>query len=193
VAPSTIAAMVTAQACRALADYWSALRPPGGLPRRAQVDPGAIPLLLPSLYILGVTDAGVIIRLAGTALRQLYGIEMTGRNMLDGVAPEHRAARLWRTLHAADHPCGMYLLRSHRYASGATDNVESIFLPLIVKEPADALRAQQFIGIAASKSDRRWIAGEERGALMTPHVFRFLDVGFGTPPTIHPPAESAEA
>ena len=187
-APSTIAAMVTAKACRDLADYWNALRPPGGLPRRAQVDPGAILPLLPSLYILGVADTGVIVRLAGTALRQLYGLEMTGRNMLDVVAPEQRAARLWRTRHAADHPCGMYLLRSHRYASGAIDNVESIFLPLIVEGPADGLQAQQFIGIAASKSDRRWIAEEERGALMTPHVFRFLDVGFGIPPTIHPPA-----
>jgi hypothetical protein len=31
--------------------------------------------------------------LAGIALRQLYGIEMIGRDMLDPVAPEHRPAR----------------------------------------------------------------------------------------------------
>ena len=187
-APSKIAAMVTSKACRDLADYWASLRSPGGLPLRADVDPGAIRSLLPSLYILELTDRGTVtIRLAGTALRRLYGVEMTGRDMLDLVRPEHRAIRLWRTLQAANQPCGMYYTRSHGYASGATDDVESLFLPLVVNPATDGLQARQLLGIAASTSDRRWVAEEETGALMTPRDFEFVDVGFGVPPLTDPP------
>jgi len=193
VAPPKIAAMVTAKACRDLVEYWAGLCPPGTLPRRSQVDPGAILPLLPYLYILGVADDGVTIRLAGTALRQLYGLEMTGRDMLDLVPPEHRAARRWRVACAARHPCGMSYIRTHRYPSGATDDLETIFLPLAGEDPADGLRARQFIGIAASTSDRRWIADEEPGTLMPPHAFQFLDVGFGIPPAIDPPDATNEA
>lgn len=188
-ASSAIATMVTAKPCRDLADYWTSLRQPGHLPRRSQVDPGAIRSLLPFLYIIEVRDTGVFIRLAGTALRQLYGIEMTGRNMLDLVAPEHRPARHWRTLRAAGHPCGTCYVRRHRYPSGAVDDVESLFLPLTLDDAPDTLRARQFIGIAASLSGRRWIAEEAGRTLLTPHAFHFVDAGFGIPPTIDPPEE----
>jgi len=192
VAPSKIAAMVTTKACRDLADYWAGLCPPGGLPLRAEVDPGAIRSLLPYLYILELIGGGAVtVRLAGTALRRLYGLEMTGRDMLELVRPEHRAIRLWRTLQAANHPCGMYYVRSHRYASGATDDVESLFLPLIVNAATDGLQARQLLGIAASMSDRRWVAEEEAGALMTPRNFHFVDVGFGVPPMTDPPDQTA--
>lgn len=190
-APPRIAAMVTTKTCKDLADYWTSLCPVGGLPLRADVDPAAIRPLLPYIYILELkSDDAVFVRLAGTALRRLYGLEMTGMNMLDLVPPEHRASRLWRTLQAMSRPCGMSYVRNHRYASGAVDAVESIFLPVTVDRATDGTKARQMLGIAASLSDRRWIAEDETGALMMPHVFRFVDVGFGVPATTAPPGGS---
>jgi hypothetical protein len=180
--------MVTTRSCQGLADYWTSLCPPDRLPLRSDIDPAAIQPLLPYIYILELkTDDTVFVRLAGTALRRLYGREMTGMNMLDLVPPAHRAARLRRTLQAASHPCGMCYIRSHRYASGAVDEVESMFLPLTVDPATDGTRARQMIGIAASLSERRWIAEDETGTLMMPRAFRFLDVGFGVPPMSAPP------
>ncbi|HTB40110.1 MAG TPA: PAS domain-containing protein [Reyranella sp.] len=195
-APSTLAAMVASKPCKDLADYWTSLRRSDPLPRRAQVDPGAIKPLLPYLYLYLVEarDSGcIVIRLAGTALRQLYGIEMTGHDMVALGAPEHQTTRRWRYLRAAGQPCGIWFLRHQRYGTGAMDEVEHIFLPLIVDGAGPALPARQFIGIAASKSGCRWIAGPENERLMTPHAFRFLDIGFGTLETIEPPALSQQS
>lgn len=192
-APSEIAEALVTRPCRDLFDYWCALRPPGRLPLRSQIDPGAIRPLLPRLYILERQDDGTVtVRLAGTALRQLYGLEMTGRDMLDLVPPQHHPTRRWRVAAAAAQPCGMLYVRQHRYTSGALDEVESIFLPLAVEDEPPEAPARQFIGLAASQSGRRWIAEEERGTLLPPHRFRFLDLGYGVPATIDPPSDTAD-
>ena len=49
----------------------------------------------------------------------------------------------------------IWFLRHQRYGTGALDEVEHIFPPLIVDGAGPALPARQFIGIAASKSGRR--------------------------------------
>ena len=192
-APCGIAASPVTRACRDLFDYWRALPQLGGrLPLRAQIDPGALRTLLPYLQIMERLDAGtVVMRLAGTALRQLYGMEMTGRDMLDLVPPSHRPTRRWRVATAAAHPCGMVYSREQRYPSGAVDEVETLFLPLAVAGDPPEAPARQFIGLAASKSGRRWIA-EEHGTLLAPHDFRFVDIGYGIPATIDPPGEPPE-
>jgi hypothetical protein len=188
VAPSKLAAMVFSQPCRDLADYWTSLRPDGALPHRAQIDPGAILALLPCLYLIELReDDTIFVRLAGTALRQLYGFEMTGRDVVTLGQAEHQETRRWRYLAAAYHPCAIWFLRNHHYASGAVDEVESLFLPLTTNATG-VLPARRFIGIAASRSQQRWIAESEPSRLTTPHDFRFLDVGFGQPPSVHPPS-----
>ena len=186
-APPKLAAMVVTKSCRDLTDHWTGLRAARRLPLRSEIDPAAIVPLLPYLYLIEMQDAGsVLIRLAGTALRPLYGIEMTGRDMIMLAPPEHRPIRLWRYRQAACMPCALYYVRRQAYPSGAHDEVETLFLPLAADDATDETPAWQFIGIAASLTGRRWVADPAEAPLAKPHLFRFLDIGFGVPPTISP-------
>ena len=186
-APSDFATIAVTKSCRNLADYWTGLRAERRLPLRSEIDPAAIIRLLPYVYLIEMQDAGsVLVRLAGTALRPLYGVEMTGRDMIMHAPPEHRPIRLWRYRQAAHQPCAMYYVRRQTYESGAPDEVETLFLPLAADDATDETPAWQFIGIAASLSGRRWVADPAEAPLAKPHLFRFLDIGFGIPPTIVP-------
>ncbi len=191
-APAEIATMVQTKAGRCLVDYWARLRGTSPLPRRSDIDPAEIVPLLPYLYLVEMqSSGGILVRLAGTALRQLYGIEMTGHDMIDLAPPDHKATRLWRYQQAAQYPCGMYYVRRQNYASGAEDETETLFLPLAAADVAPSVSAWQFIGVAASMSDQRWIAEPGTPPLPPPYLFQFVDIGFGMPATIAPPVDAA--
>ncbi len=190
-ASAEIAAMVQTKACGDLVDYWQHLRGSRRLPRRTEVDPAAIVPLLPYLYLIEMqATGGILVRLAGTALRQLYGIEMTGHDMIDLAPPDHQTTRRWRYRQAAQRPCGMYYVRRQNYGSGAEDELETIFLPLAAADADASVPAWQFIGLAASLSDQGWIAEPGVPPLPPPHLFRFVDIGFGVPATIVPADET---
>jgi hypothetical protein len=61
--------------------YWQRLRQGESLPRRRDIDPSAIPRLLPHLQLIEVVDGGVRFRyrLVGTALVTAFGKEYTGQ------------------------------------------------------------------------------------------------------------------
>jgi len=61
-------------------DYWEAKRGARAMPRRCDIDPTEIPLLLPNLQITELLAGGRIrYRLAGTAIVNAYGAELTGK------------------------------------------------------------------------------------------------------------------
>lgn len=74
-----------------LFDYWLTLAPAGGPPPRQAVDPLHIPDLLPHVYLLEADPATYRVRLAGTAIRALFGVELTGASLLSVLPPLHRA------------------------------------------------------------------------------------------------------
>jgi hypothetical protein len=67
---------------REVFDYWCAKAPEGGYPTRADIQPAELRRLLPSLSLIDVvTDDGgerLRMRLAGTRLRDYFGVELTG-------------------------------------------------------------------------------------------------------------------
>src|SRR5260370_30317452 len=71
-------------------DYWQAKCGARAMPRRRDIDPADIYRLLPNLQITELVDGGRIrYRLAGTAIVQAYGAELTGK-YFDEVFTEER-------------------------------------------------------------------------------------------------------
>jgi hypothetical protein len=78
--------------------YWASLRNEGRLPSRAQIDPGALKRLLPTVSLIDVLQQDDTRhyrqRLAGTGLYPVYGREITGRALEDVYNTEDTA--YWR-------------------------------------------------------------------------------------------------
>jgi hypothetical protein len=115
----------------ALWRYWEEKRGSRPLPCRRDLDPVDIPSLLPHLMLVERTAEGRFrYRLAGTAVIQAYGRELTGR-LIDEVIPEPRrviAQRHYTTVFTAARPI---FVRNRYTAPNATDFVVSrIMLPL---------------------------------------------------------------
>ena len=84
---------------RELYDYWRASARSRPIPSRNDIDPVAIPHLLPGLSLL---DAGEDLdalryRLAGTRVREIYGAEVTGRAVFD--IGFHQKHDYWRSVY----------------------------------------------------------------------------------------------
>lgn len=63
-------------------DYWLSKAPEGGYPTRADIQPAELRRILPSLSLVDVTEDDaprLRVRLAGTRLRDYFGVELTGR------------------------------------------------------------------------------------------------------------------
>ena len=86
-----VALPLKTEPCTRLLTYWDALRGDRLLPGRAEIDPAALVAVLPWVSIVELRDPNTMIyRLSGTALRDIMGIEATGRNMLDLVPATSR-------------------------------------------------------------------------------------------------------
>jgi hypothetical protein len=70
---------------RELFDYWRACAKGNSMPSRSNINPAAIPPLLPGISVLdaGRQPAEIIYRLAGTRLRDIFGKEVTGKSVFD--------------------------------------------------------------------------------------------------------------
>lgn len=61
--------------------YWNALRGSQPAPRRNEINPGAIPRVLPDIFLLDVSKTGTYhFRLAGTRICALFGRELKGES-----------------------------------------------------------------------------------------------------------------
>lgn len=70
---------------RRLYDYWRSCAGTRAMPAKRSIDPVAIPDLLPGISLLetGSCLDDMTYRLAGTRLREIYGLEVTGRRVFD--------------------------------------------------------------------------------------------------------------
>ena len=87
---------VAVRAHEELFGYWSSRRHGPGLPSRRDLHPGDIKRLLPTLSLIDVESEPLDfrVRLAGTALYDVYGREITGRRL--GDIYNSAAADYWR-------------------------------------------------------------------------------------------------
>lgn len=114
-----------------LLDYWSGLgERPGEVPAKARLDPAAVPRLLPGIMLVERRGEGFHTRVAGTALRNLFDLEFTGRDPLEALPPTLRdvASRSYRRALGTGRP---WLARA-LYAAGPTGELlyERLVLPL---------------------------------------------------------------
>ena len=118
-------------------------------------------------------------RLAGTALCQAMGIELTSLNYFDFTTPEEREARAVRTCKLVDHPCGSHFLFPILYRTGRTVPTEILTFPVWPDNP-DAPR--QLFAISMPMEDVH-LEGptEESDQLPLPEGFQFIDIGAGVP------------
>ncbi len=69
---------------QALIDYWKQLRDPAGSVARDAIDPGALRSMLASISIVQFDESGDgRFRIAGSRLRDIFGMEARGRRVAD--------------------------------------------------------------------------------------------------------------
>ncbi len=166
------------EAAANFADYWASLPRRDLVPARADFDPIAVPRLLPTFVIHElIAPDDIRIRLAGTAIREHYGVEITGRNYLDFV-PEERRAMASRAIHlVCERPCGMLARITSSTESGALMINESLALPL--RDDAGRCRLVYY-----QSNTRPQVAREPGDDPLRLHETvrrRFYDIGAGVP------------
>ncbi|MEG6510120.1 PAS domain-containing protein [Methyloligella sp. 2.7D] len=110
---------------RQLYDYWKRAAGERQMPARADFQPGQVPKLLPNIALIdldpGLRDAKF--RLAGTALRDVYGGEVTGRRLDQVFAGE--PGEYWHRVHGSVQEHGAAM---HGVVQGPADGREHVVL-----------------------------------------------------------------
>ena len=179
-----VALPLKTEPCARLLSYWDMLRGDRLLPRRNEIDPAALVGALPYISIVEVRDPDTMIyRLCGTALRDIMGLEATGRNMLDLAPAEGRRARAYRNWIAATRPCGTAYEMNLTYPSGAVYAHEGVSLPVAPSKPgAPVLLLRAFAPIPG----KIWYNRAETPRAAGEYEFRFVDIGAGIAASIDP-------
>ena len=77
------------------------------MPQRLDMCLEDITHVLPYICLADViSETEIIFRLAGTFVREIMGVELTGHNLLDLTEPEYQASRGARTMQNITTPCG---------------------------------------------------------------------------------------
>ncbi|HVJ51911.1 MAG TPA: PAS domain-containing protein [Aliidongia sp.] len=171
--------------CGALLTYWDGLRGDRIRPERREIDPGAIKSILPFIYILEAASHGEVrFRLAGTALRDLFGFELSGRNHIELAPPAHRRLRSYRMWTHMHHPCGACYSRRVPFSTGIREFCHGILLPL-ASDHADG--PPLAIAIEVPEAGPRWLNPAASALLQAVEDFAYFDIGAGVPDKAEPP------
>lgn len=161
----------------ALWTYWSSIRAGALVPYRRDFDPMAIVRQLPIISLIErVSALQWPIRLVGTEIVNRSG-ELTGRNLIDLVAPEQRAEQDRLLTDQLEHPCGSVGVRTNVRRSGTGYLVRTVTLPL---RRADG-KACMLIS-TNEEVDRDMLAPRSALGQMRIAERRFIDIGAGKPP-----------
>lgn len=174
-------AAIRTRRCRAFASAWDGWRGGQMVPSRADMRIDQISGLLPMLTIVELSAPETIaIRLAGTAIADATGLELTGKNYLELASPNVRPYRHARAKRVAHHPCGALL---HNVRDSVDDDrkiqLEMLTLPV---RPSDADGPMQLVTLAvpvASEHLMREHFSAEIGKAAD--SFTFIDIGAGIP------------
>jgi hypothetical protein len=168
-----------------LSTYWLRLRGDRLVPSREEIDPGSIVSLLPFIVLTEIfSPMDARVRLAGTALRDLFGFDPSGWNYVELTGPEGRRSRGYRMWTMTHWPCGAYFSRQVTFATGAHETTYGIALPVA---PGRTGGAPFILSMERSHSGRRWL-NPGSGPMIEPvSEFVFLDIGAGCPASTQPP------
>jgi hypothetical protein len=115
----------------AFVDYWFSLPKQDFIPSRRDFDPCEQGPVLSSYVIHHLVSPEMIqVHLAGTAVREQYGFEATGRNYLDFVDEWRREVASRSLFLICEHPCGLLASLRSETKSGRIIKNESVGLPM---------------------------------------------------------------
>lgn len=170
------------EAAAAVTDLWLSLpRRDGALcPEKKDFSPVKLGKYLSSVVLYERMDSSrVIVRVAGTNIREFLGSEITGQNLIDIFPPEFVRAYITYYDNLAAHPCAGMVERPMRATGGAAYLIKSIQLPL-ADEKGDV---RYFLGISQSSNLPKQFT-DFRSAAMTASrnlEIQYHDIGAGTP------------
>jgi hypothetical protein len=162
-------------------DYWRAL-PRDGLVPDWDIVPAARRLtrIMPYLSLIEVRPpSSLVFRVAGTALCERFGMELTGRDVMDITPVAHRARRYGRYHAVASRPCVLQNRGGLTGGSGTTVPYESLFLPV--------LRAGHDLPVvlgALIEHRPRNAPADPIAAIPIPDETAFIDIGAGIPSVV---------
>ncbi len=167
---------VTQVAQKVLA-YWCSMRTDNIVPRRADLRPSALLPFLPNLMILEYKEPGkVVYRLVGTACVDKLGMDLTGTNLFDFIAPHQRAAAVASLEEVRTHPCGCLVYEKLRSKYLTPVLVEIIYLPL---RDRDGEITQLFAAVDVVERGEKGTA--DAADEVTAVKVQFIDIGAGVP------------
>lgn len=169
-------------------DYWHEIRPEGGLPHRSDFSPADIKECLPFIFIIERKDRqdgaepDYIFRLIGTQLVEFFGVDPTGRSVIEILAPE--VVEFFKAFyeHLLDHPVGGLLYFEQSFGREKNSELEFLYLPMILDEDKGSA---ELILVTAVVLDDEVRLSDMGGRWDTPKLTAggWLDIGSGKPET----------
>ncbi len=183
-----VAPSLKTEACRTLLAVWLAARGNRMVPRRAEVDPAAFRSMLRHIGITVCSRPGLVeVRLAGTGYREIFGFELTGRNLIDLTPPPLQRLRAYRGYACALQPCGALFEIALPVSAKISDMFEVLSLPIEANDNRESGMAMWSI---QSIRGQRWMNKSPSGIVEGPSdKFQFIDLGAGVPASIDPPED----
>jgi hypothetical protein len=159
-------------------EYWRALPREGLVPDWDIVPAGRrLARLMPYLSLIEVRPpSSLVFRVAGTALCERFGMELTGRDVMEITPAEQRARRYGRYYAVATRPCVLQNRGGLTGGSGTVVAYESLFLPV--------RRAGQDLPVvlgALIEHRLRHVPADPIAAIPIPDETAFIDIGAGIP------------
>lgn len=162
------------------AAYWLALPKVGGVPLKRELDPVAMRRFVANFVIVERHDPRRFTwRLAGSAIRDLAGVEVTGTDALESRDGEQREQGIAAYNAQLDTPCGAWGIVVLRSAAGNLVPTEVMVFPLRADDGSP-----RFLANTVDPSTRAMVPGDVPvGAmkLLSWPEHRFIDIGFGLP------------
>lgn len=156
-------------------EWWTARRPPGGLPSRADIDPADLAGVLPHVVLLRWEEGDFVHALVGTGVVERMGLDATGRR-LAGIAPPDQAAAIRGNLRlCADRPCGLVTEHWIAMPGGLRERTATLVLPY--RQGPSEVRLICVSDVVERRHDGEGGAVELRSG----DAKAFVDLGFGVP------------
>ena len=169
----------------AYANYWLSLPKTGGVPMKRDLDPGAMRKFVANFVIVERHAPHLFTwRLAGSAIRELAGIEVTGTDALAARDGEQRDKGAVAYNAQLDTPCGAWGIVMLRSASGNLVPTEVMVFPLRADDGSLRFLANTVDTGARAMAPGHMPAGEAKLLAWPEH--RFVDIGFGLPKLARP-------
>lgn len=169
------------QVSRRFVAAWLGWRRTGRLmPTRAEIELADIKELLGRVMLFElIGPEEILVKVAGSQLRDHAAFEATGKNFAELTPPGQWPLRQWRMEQMVVRPCGGIMITRGDGASGIGGTFETVTLPLAPDAPGKPRLLMSYVAVVGGVYEP---AAQDR-----PHTvplvdeFRFLDLGAGVP------------